>query len=92
MYDEMLSRITVHGNVQDYCIIHLDCSVCMIDATDSFFRRGLSIKDQGLGIAPHEQGLLFQRFVRLERDLNSLVRGGGLYIARSLVEAMQGSI
>ena len=54
----------------------------------------ISVKDQGSGIPPHEQGHLFQRFVRLERDLHSTIRGAGLglYIARSLVEAMQGSI
>jgi signal transduction histidine kinase len=52
----------------------------------------ISVKDQGLGIPPHEQGHLFQRFIRLERDLHSAIRGAGLglYIARSLVEAMQG--
>jgi signal transduction histidine kinase len=54
----------------------------------------ISVKDQGLGIPPHEQGHLFQRFIRLERDLHSAIRGAGLglYIARSLVEAMQGSM
>ncbi len=54
----------------------------------------ISVKDQGLGIPPHEQGHLFQRFIRLERDLHSAIRGAGLglYIARCLAETMQGSI
>jgi signal transduction histidine kinase len=54
----------------------------------------LSITDRGKGIRPQDQTRLFQRFVRLESDLNSTVRGSGLglYISRRLVEAMQGKI
>lgn len=54
----------------------------------------LSITDRGKGIAPRDQPKLFQRFVRLESDLNSVVRGSGLglYISRRLVEAMNGKI
>ncbi len=54
----------------------------------------LSVSDRGKGIAPRDQGKLFQRFVRLESDLNSTVRGSGLglYISRRLVEAMNGKI
>ena len=54
----------------------------------------LSVSDYGKGIAPQDQGKLFQRFVRLESDLNSTVRGSGLglYISRRLVEAMNGKI
>ena len=54
----------------------------------------ISVIDKGQGIAPDEQKSLFQRFVRLERDLNSSVRGSGLglYISRRLVEAMGGNI
>jgi signal transduction histidine kinase len=54
----------------------------------------LSVSDRGKGIAPQDQGKLFQRFVRLESDLNSTVRGSGLglYISRRLVEAMNGKI
>lgn len=54
----------------------------------------LSIADKGKGIAPHDQGRLFERFVRLESDINSPVRGSGLglYISRRLIEAMNGKI
>jgi signal transduction histidine kinase len=54
----------------------------------------LSVSDRGKGIAPWDQGKLFQRFVRLESDLNSTVRGSGLglYISRRLIEAMNGRI
>ena len=54
----------------------------------------ISISDKGKGIAPQDQGQLFQRFVRLESDVNSPVRGSGLglYISRRLIEAMGGKI
>ena len=54
----------------------------------------LSVTDKGKGIPPKDQGRLFQRFVRLEDDINSPVRGSGLglYISRRLIEAMGGKI
>ena len=54
----------------------------------------ISVTDQGKGIMPQDHARLFQRFVRLESDLNSIVRGSGLglYISRRLIEAMDGNI
>ncbi|HZU66193.1 MAG TPA: ATP-binding protein [Ktedonobacteraceae bacterium] len=54
----------------------------------------ISVADKGKGIKPQDQAKLFQRFVRLEDDLNSTVRGSGLglYISRRLIEAMGGQI
>lgn len=54
----------------------------------------ISVKDTGLGIPPAEQPLLFEKFVRLKRDLKGTVRGSGLglYISKQLVEAMGGRI
>jgi signal transduction histidine kinase len=64
----------------------------MVDQDESFVV--ISISDKGKGIAPHDQGQLFQRFVRLESDVNSPIRGSGLglYISRRLIEAMGGKI
>ena len=52
------------------------------------------VRDYGLGVPPEDQGRLFERFVRLERDMNSVVRGAGLglYISKQLIEAMGGRI
>ena len=53
-----------------------------------------SVRDHGLGVPPEDQTHLFERFVRLERDMNSPVRGAGLglYICKQLVVAMGGRI
>jgi len=54
----------------------------------------MSIADKGNGITPEDQAHLFERFMRLERDINSPVRGSGLglYISRRLIEALGGKI
>ena len=54
----------------------------------------ISISDKGKGIAPEDQSRLFERFVRLESDINSPIRGSGLglYISLRLIKAMDGKI
>lgn len=54
----------------------------------------VAIRDYGAGIPPEEHERLFERFVRMERDMNSPVRGAGLglYICRKLTRAMGGDI
>ena len=50
--------------------------------------------DHGPGIPPDKQEAIFDKFVRLERDMHGVVRGSGLglFITRQLVEVMQGTI
>jgi signal transduction histidine kinase len=52
------------------------------------------VRDWGVGIARADQHKIFERFTRLERDLNSPVRGSGLGLAicKDLIEAMGGVI
>lgn len=52
------------------------------------------LRDHGLGVPRGDQQRLFERFMRLERDMNSPARGAGLglYICKQLVEAMGGRI
>ena len=54
----------------------------------------ICVQDAGPGIPPSELPLLFQKFVRLKRDLSGTVRGSGLglYISKRLIEAMHGQI
>ncbi len=64
----------------------------------SSYRQGdqivISVRDYGNGVPLADQPRLFGRFVRLERDMNSVTRGSGLglYISKQLVEAMHGTI
>jgi len=52
------------------------------------------VQDHGSGVPPEFQERLFERFVRLERDMNSPTRGAGLglSICKQLVGAMGGRI
>ncbi len=54
----------------------------------------ISIKDTGPGVPSEELPFLFERFVRLKRDLSGSVRGTGLglSISKELVETMGGCI
>ena len=54
----------------------------------------VSVKDQGIGIAPEDQERLFTTFTRIRRPETEGVRGTGLglYIVKGLVELMHGEI
>ncbi len=54
----------------------------------------VTVRDQGIGIAHDQLTLLFKPFSRLEQTGTDQIPGAGLglYIARKLVEAMNGSI
>lgn len=54
----------------------------------------ISVFDKGKGVKPEHQAHIFQRFYRIESDVNSPVRGSGLglYIAHRLIAAMGGKI
>jgi glutamate:GABA antiporter len=54
----------------------------------------VSVIDRGLGIPADKQEVIFDKFVRLDRELYGTVRGSGLglFITRQLVEAMGGTI
>ncbi len=54
----------------------------------------ITVRDYGHGIPPEQATLLFNRFVRLPRDLASKVTGTGLglYLSRVQVESMHGRI
>ncbi len=54
----------------------------------------IHVTDHGPGIPLDKHEAIFDKFVRLERDMHGTVRGSGLglFITQQLVEAMKGSI
>jgi signal transduction histidine kinase len=54
----------------------------------------IRVIDRGSGIPSDKQEVIFDKFVRLERDMHGTIRGSGLglYITRQLVEGMKGTI
>jgi signal transduction histidine kinase len=52
------------------------------------------VRDEGLGIAPSEQRLIFEKFYRADVNMTRGVSGSGLglYISRELVHRMGGTI
>ncbi len=54
----------------------------------------INVRDYGFGIPPNQISLLFNRFVRLPRDLTSRIIGNGLglHLCKVLAEAMDGAI
>jgi signal transduction histidine kinase len=54
----------------------------------------ISVIDRGYGVPTDKQEAIFDRFVRLERDMHGILRGSGLglSITRQLIQAMNGSI
>lgn len=54
----------------------------------------ISVRDWGAGVSPRDKDKIFERFTRLERELNSPVRGSGLGLAicKELITAMGGTI
>lgn len=63
-----------------------------VDADKSMV--AISVIDRGYGIPANKREAIFDRFVRLERDMHGNVRGSGLglSITRELVQAMGGTI
>jgi signal transduction histidine kinase len=53
-----------------------------------------SVRDEGLGIPPEDQGRIFEKFHRLDPEMTHGVGGSGLglYICKGLVERMGGEI
>jgi PAS domain S-box-containing protein len=57
-------------------------------------RVAIAVRDEGLGIAPSEQRLIFEKFYRADANMTRGVSGSGLglYITRELVHRMDGTI
>ncbi|MBA3824068.1 MAG: hypothetical protein H0X24_09235 [Ktedonobacterales bacterium] len=87
-YSEAGTTIEVHAHRQGGAL----ASVGRTPASPPIVE--VAVHDHGLGIPPDQIPLLFQRFVRLDRDIASPVPGTGLGLAicRAYIEAMGGKI
>ena len=85
---EVLTNFT--GNAIHYS--HAGSVVISVAVADNQLK--VRVKDTGVGIAPHDQQLLFRKFQQagdvLARD-NTQSTGLGLYISKLLIEAMEGT-
>ena len=52
----------------------------------------LTVRDEGIGIAPNHQSRIFERFERAVSSRNYGGFGLGLYVCRTIVEALGGTI
>jgi glutamate:GABA antiporter len=94
--DEMRLRQVLHNlmaNALRYSPPHTPIRVTAVGEQEAGMVR-VSVIDRGLGIPADKQEVIFDKFVRLDRDLYGTVRGSGLglFITRQLVEAMGGTI
>ena len=94
--DETRLKQVLHNLFANALRYSLDQTPIYITATEEQERHRVRVNviDRGSGIPPDKQGAIFERFVRLERDMHGTNRGSGLGLAitRQLVEAMQGTI
>ncbi len=71
-----------------------DKEIIIITSFYSEDKVSIKVIDHGVGINPEDREKIFEKFVRLENHLTSSAQGNGLglYITKSLVEAMNGNI
>ncbi len=89
------------SNAFKYCPPHtiIQVGACVVEpeaglAISQVAHVHIWVQDAGPGIPPSEILLLFDKFVRLKRDMVGSIRGMGLglYVCKRLVEAMEGRI
>jgi signal transduction histidine kinase len=94
--DEVRLKQILHNLISNALRYSSPQTLIRIAAKNDLEARKISIQviDHGFGIPLEKQSIIFDRFVRLERDMHGMVRGSGLglYITRQLVEAMGGTI
>lgn len=69
-------------------------STIEVSGTDTGSEIQLSIKDQGYGIPPEEQDMVFLKFFRASnvREISTDGTGIGLYLAKQIMQLLKGSV
>jgi signal transduction histidine kinase len=96
MADDVRLKQILHNLISNALRYSPPQALVRITAKNDLLERKVIVQviDRGFGIPLDKQSVIFDRFVRLERDMHGMVRGSGLglYITRQLVEAMGGTI
>jgi signal transduction histidine kinase len=81
------------GNLVDNALKYSPSTVT-ISARESHSGVCISVRDQGSGIPPEEQGRIFERFYQVDQSLTRRVGGAGmgLYICRKAAEGLGGRV
>jgi signal transduction histidine kinase len=90
---EQVKRVLINliSNANKYSPLNKPIEI-EVDTRTTFIE--IVVRDQGSGVPKSDREKIFEKFVRLERDTNSPVRGSGLglHIVQRIVQAMGGRV
>jgi len=92
--DEEALRRAVRNLLDNAMKYSPECRTIWVNGAVQGNKVCISVRDQGMGIAPEEQQAIFQKFVRGDAAKQAGIKGTGIGLAmvRQIVEAMHGEI
>ena len=92
--DEEALRRAVRNLLENAMKYSPECRTVWVDGEVKDHRVSISVRDQGMGIDPREQGAIFQKFVRGNAAKKAGIKGTGigLSMVRQISEALGGEI
>jgi signal transduction histidine kinase len=92
--DEEALRRAMRNLLENAMKYSPECRTVWVDGEVKDHRVSISVRDQGMGIDPREQGAIFQKFVRGNAAKKAGIKGTGigLSMVRQISEALGGEI